>query len=48
MTSGGNSFNYFTGNQPTKFYLAYAELVKSFDCIFITSVKRLDPTGKLR
>jgi len=29
-------------------YLAYAELVKPFDCIFISSVKRLDPTGKLR
>ena len=25
------------------FYLAYAELVKPFDCIFISSVKRLDP-----
>ena len=29
-------------------YLAYAELVKPFDCIFISSVKHLDPTGKLR
>jgi len=29
-------------------YLAYAELVKPFDCIFISSVKRLEPTGILR
>ena len=29
-------------------YSAYAELVKPVDCIFISSVKHLDPTGKLR
>jgi len=31
------------------FYLAYAELVKPFDRIFISSLKRLrEPTGILR
>ena len=29
-------------------YLAYAELVKPFDCMFISNVKRLDPTEKFR